>query len=78
MYALINTPNDNNDSFWVRANDGPWIKWNGLLRQGGFDWRNLYDSDSNATPTRFDLLDGANTLDIAIRETGAALDKILP
>ena len=76
MYALINTPNDNNDSFWVRANGGPWIKWNGLLRQGGFDWRNLYDSDSNAAPVGFDLLDGANTLDVAIRETGASLDKI--
>ena len=76
MYALINAPNTNTDSFWVRTNGGAWIKWNGLLRQGGFDWRQLYDSDANANLVSFELAEGANTLDIAIRENGAAIDKI--
>ena len=76
MYALINTPAAENDSFWVRANGGAWVKWNGLLRQGGFEWRQLYDSDANANLVSFELTEGANTLDIAIREDGASIDKI--
>ena len=76
MYGLMDTPSDNSDSFWVRANGGPWIKWNNLLREGGFAWRRLYDSDSNDLAVSFDLLEGSNTLDIAIRENGTALDKI--
>ena len=75
FYALINTPNTNNDSFWVRANRGSWIKWNDLLQQG-FTWRQLHDSDSNSALVSFNLTEGENTLDIAIRENGASIDKI--
>ena len=76
MYALINAPNTNTDSFWVRANGGAWIKWNNLLRPGGFDWRRLHDSDAGDAPVSLELSEGANTLDIAIREDGASIDKI--
>lgn len=75
-YARVRTPTLNDDSFWVRANGGRWIKWNNIPRSTSFNWHRVYDSDDRGTQISFDLVDGTNTVDIAHREDGAGLDKI--
>ena len=77
VFALVNTPNPEDDSFWVRANGGNWIKWNNLSNSEGLKWREVYDSDNEDAIVTFNLSNGANTIDFAHREDGAALDKIL-
>lgn len=70
VYARLDAPSPDDDSFWVRLNDGPWVAWNhGLRDQAGFHWVRF-------PHTLGDLRDGANHLDFAWRENGSRLDGI--
>ncbi|WP_420461394.1 T9SS type A sorting domain-containing protein [Neolewinella sp.] len=69
LFARIDAKNGLDDSFWVRANGGPWYKWFMGINQGvGFDWNRL--------PQVLNLREGANTIDFAYREDGTKLDKL--
>ncbi|WP_289039705.1 malectin domain-containing carbohydrate-binding protein [uncultured Zobellia sp.] len=76
LYALVDTPTGDTDSFWVRANNGPWLKWNYILGGNGFNWRQLHDKERRTVFVTFNLNEGNNTIDFAHREQGAKLDKI--
>ncbi|CAM3349071.1 T9SS type A sorting domain-containing protein [Zobellia roscoffensis] len=76
LYALVDTPTGDNDSFWVRANNGPWLKWNYILGGNGFNWRQLHDKERRSVFVTLDLNEGNNTIVFAHREQGAKLDKI--
>ncbi|MBT9189056.1 PKD domain-containing protein [Zobellia russellii] len=76
LYALVDTPTGDTDSFWVRANNGPWLKWNYILGGNGFNWRQLHDKERRTVFVTFNLDEGNNTIDFAHREQGAKLDKI--
>lgn len=59
------------DSFWIRMNEGDWIKWNGIandLPDDIFLWVD-YGAD-------FNLDTGNSKLEIGYRETDARLDMI--
>ncbi len=60
--------NSSEDSFWVRANDGNWIRWNEISSQRKFSWATL--------PANLELNAGSNTLDVAFREGKTQLDKV--
>ncbi len=60
--------NSSEDSFWVRANDGNWIRWNEISSQRKFSWATL--------PVNLELNAGNNTLDVAFREGKTQLDKL--
>ncbi|NNE76788.1 MAG: T9SS type A sorting domain-containing protein, partial [Pricia sp.] len=76
LFALVDTPNGDNDSFWVRANGGTWLKWNYILGDGSFNWRQLHDRERRTVFVTLDLNEGLNTIDFAHREQGVGLDKI--
>ena len=70
LYARIDAPTSRDDSFWVRVNGGPWVRWwQGLRTSSGFAWRQF-----NAGSV--DLTTGNNVIDFAFREDGTLLDKI--
>ena len=70
LFARIDAPSGNDDSFWVRVNNGAWYKWySGIDQKVGFAWNKL---PGNALP----LKDGTNTVDFAFREDGTRLDKV--
>ncbi|WP_420460118.1 Kelch repeat-containing protein [Neolewinella sp.] len=77
-YLRLNAPTNSNNSFWVRLDEGPWLKFwknadgSNMLTQG-FEWRRLND---NTKPMVFDLSAGQHILTITNRESGTALDKI--
>ncbi len=60
--------NSGEDSFWIRANDGDWIRWNNIDCNHKFSWATW--------PTTLELSAGSNTLDIAFREGNTVLDKL--
>nr|WP_319921899.1 PKD domain-containing protein [Neolewinella xylanilytica] len=62
------TPDRESDSFWVRANEGSWIRWNNIDCTDKFTWDIL--------PDTLELAAGSNTIDIAFREGSALLDKV--
>ncbi|MEL7163481.1 MAG: T9SS type A sorting domain-containing protein, partial [Bacteroidota bacterium] len=70
LYARIYADGSQNDSYWVRVNDGTWIQWFQFLQTGAqYDWKTVVQGP-------FTLLDGVNTIDFAFREDGARLDKL--
>jgi len=69
MWAPVFAPNKDQDSFWVRYDDGAWIKWNNL---DGCE--TLYDSDKPGAPiVRPVLSAGSHRIEWAYREGGARL-----
>lgn len=82
IYARVATSSDSDDSFWVRANDGVWQKWNKInypYTSTGFQWSQVgnWTSGNNSIPVDFELVAGINTIYFSYREPGAKLDKIL-
>ncbi|MBB4079873.1 hypothetical protein GGR28_002500 [Lewinella aquimaris] len=70
LFARVNTPTNLSDSYWVRANGGPWYEWaSGFSYGAAYQWKQL--------PIALSLQEGANTVDFAFRESGALLDKVL-
>ena len=66
VYARANCPTADDDSFWVKVDDGDFVMVNGLGTRG-WDWVKL---------DNFRLKAGNHTLEVAYREDGAKLDKI--
>ncbi len=70
LFARINAPTNEDDSFWIRVNDGSWYRWYRNFQRGvGFAWNQNPDGQVS-------LLTGVNTVDFAYREDGTQLDKI--
>jgi hypothetical protein len=70
MWAQILAPNKDQDSFWVRWDDGSWIKWNNLIT----GCNTLFDSDKSGAPIVRQVLGaGSHRIEWAYREGGARL-----
>ncbi len=76
IFARVQAPSSNDDSFWVRVNDGNWVKWNQIASSDSFIWDQVHDNNNANTPVAFPLTAGFNTIDFAYREDGTLLDKI--
>ena len=66
VFARVDCPSADDDSFWVRIDDGNFTMSNGL-RTVGWDWVQLTNAKLKA---------GEHKLTIAYREDGARIDKI--
>ena len=69
VFARIFAPSSDSDSYWVRVNNGPAIRWTSGIVRGRWAWNEMEDS-----PVQ--LVDGTNTVDFYYREENARLDKI--
>ena len=69
LYAYVLTPDGNSDSFWVRINDGEWIKWSQNLATAVWRWKAVAGAP-------FSLVEGENTIDFAYREPNARIAGI--
>ena len=69
LFARVFAQNQVEDSYWVRVNEGNWVRWNGWEGYGNYTWNKV----ANAP---FSLTAGTNTIDFAYREPGARLDKL--
>lgn len=66
IFARVKCPSSNDDSFWIKLDNGSFFPVNGL-NTNGWQWLAL---------TNTKLKPGEHTLTIAYREDGALLDKI--
>ncbi|MFY9153551.1 MAG: T9SS type A sorting domain-containing protein [Prolixibacteraceae bacterium] len=66
LYARLNCPTADDDSFWVKLDNGSFLALNGLVTSG-WEWMKL---------TNFFLNTGQHKITITYREDGAKLDKI--
>jgi hypothetical protein len=70
-------PTNSDDSFWARVDNGAWINWNEMPTGDAWVWDDLHNfADGNAVVT-YNLGAGTHTLEVAYREDGAQLDRIL-
>ncbi|WP_171037082.1 malectin domain-containing carbohydrate-binding protein [Maribacter algarum] len=76
IYARVSVPSQEDDSFWVRVNNGNWLRWNLIPGNSSFSWHQVHDRENNTVFLTFDLPEGANTIDIGHREDGAGIDKL--
>ncbi len=77
LWARAMGPDRDKDSFWIRANDGDWVRWNGIKHGRNWEWQLVHDSDDDGEIAVFPLRAGNNTLEIAYREDGARIDRIV-
>jgi hypothetical protein len=66
IFARVNGPSPDDDSFWIRVNNGPFTPANGL-GTNGWQWVPLTEAELPA---------GNHTLTVTYREDGAQLDRI--
>jgi endo-1,4-beta-xylanase len=62
------TPSANDDSFWVRMDNGGWTMWNNMGSSSSWGWVKA--------PTTYNISAGNHTFYVGLREDGAQLDKV--
>ncbi len=68
LYARVICPNADDDSYWIKMDNGSFAMWNGIPGSSSWSWTNF--------PTTYNLDAGSHTLTIGYREDGARLDKL--
>jgi hypothetical protein len=66
LYGRVNCPTTDNDSYWLKLDDGAFVKLYGFTSDG-WEWKKL---------TSFNLTAGEHTLTFAFRKEDSKLDKI--
>ncbi|PPK86109.1 putative secreted protein (Por secretion system target) [Neolewinella xylanilytica] len=72
LFARIAARATTDDSFWFRVNGGEWTEWsdNLVTENGAFEWR-------RGPGASLQLAAGEVTVDLAYRESGMMIDKLL-
>ncbi|MCF8358404.1 MAG: glycosyl hydrolase 115 family protein [Prolixibacteraceae bacterium] len=68
LWARVFAPSPNDDSFWIKMDNGNWTMWNNI--RGGNNWSWDYINQDYYLDT------GYHTLTICMREDGTGLDKL--
>ncbi|MBP7506397.1 MAG: T9SS type A sorting domain-containing protein [Prolixibacteraceae bacterium] len=74
IWGRVLVPTANDDSYWVKVDDGTWINWNGIKGGTKWQWDDVHDQ-SNESPMVYQLDTGYHTLNVCYREDGASVDK---
>lgn len=77
VWGRVIAPTTSDDSFWVRMDGGTWIKWNEIALGSTWHWDEVHDADNGNQVAGFALAAGSHTLEIAYREDGTRLDRLL-
>jgi hypothetical protein len=70
VFAELEAPNTGSDSYWVRMDQGAWVKWNGISGNTCIPVRN---SDASNAQVVYTLTAGSHFLEFAYREPGVKL-----
>ena len=76
IWGRVLTPGELDDSFWIRLDEGDWIKWNDIPHSDDFMWDDIHDTDQGNETVLFNLTAGVHKLDVSFREDGAGIDKL--
>jgi hypothetical protein len=77
IWGRVSIETGETDSFWVRVDGGTWYQWNNLPLGVDWHWDDVHDSAAMDALVEFDLTAGQHTINVAWREEGAKLDKLL-
>lgn len=68
VWIRAKTPTANDDSFWIRMDNGSFVAWNNIPNSSSWAWAQY--------PVTFNLGAGNHTLTFGYREDGTQLDKV--
>ena len=77
IWGRVIAPNANDDSYWVKMDDGEWTLWNSIPVGNDWHWDDIHNSNAGGDAIVYQLDAGKHTLSLCFREDGAKLDKIL-
>jgi hypothetical protein len=77
VWGRTRSPAGVRDSFRVRVDHGEWIRWNGIPASGEWKWSVVENADEDSQLVQFQLRRGQHTIEIAGRQNGAVLDRLL-
>jgi polygalacturonase len=77
LWGRVIAPTDEDDSFWVRVDNGAWTDWNDIPTGSSWHWANVTDDANSNAVVLPALAAGAHTITFAYREDGARLDRVL-
>jgi hypothetical protein len=77
VWARVQAPTVDDDSFWFNMNGGAWVRWNQIAPGSSWHREHVHDNDTPTTPSTFTLTAGQNTYCIAYREDGARVDVFI-
>ena len=77
LWGSVIAPTNEDDSFWVRVDDGAWVDWNDITAGGAWHWAPVTNDANGDAAVLTTLAAGAHTLTVAYREDGARLDRVL-
>ncbi|HKP94180.1 MAG TPA: hypothetical protein VJ385_00345 [Fibrobacteria bacterium] len=72
VYGEVGAPNTGSDSYWVRMDQGPWVKWNNIP---DFTCSPVRNSDAGNAIMTYHLNTGSHFLEFAYREVGTSLGR---
>jgi len=68
---------DDEDAFWVKMDEGEWVKWKDIQVGCDWHWDEIHDNDNNNRVMIYDLEKGIHTLKITYGMDQTRLDKIV-
>ncbi len=77
LWARAVTPTLDEDSFWFKLDDRPWILWNDIAHTDTWQWFDVRDFASRFQTLVLDLDAGPHRLVVSYRELNAKLDRLL-
>jgi hypothetical protein len=77
LWARTIARNTDEDSFWLSVNGGPRTRWNEIPRGHEWRWSAVHDADRANQLAQFHLRAGENTIELAGRESGVRLDRLV-
>jgi hypothetical protein len=77
IWGRVRVASGETDSWYVRVDGGTWYQWNNIPIGTEWHWDDVHDTGAMDAVVEFDLTAGQHTLNVARREEGSELDKIL-
>ncbi|MBN2806827.1 MAG: T9SS type A sorting domain-containing protein [Prolixibacteraceae bacterium] len=74
VWGRVKAPSYDDDSFWIKVNNGEWTNWNGLAVKTNWEWMAVFNGSAE-NHVIYPLDTGWHTLSLCFREDGAAIDK---
>jgi hypothetical protein len=77
VWASVLAPDKQRDSLWVRMDGTYWIRWNGIAPRACRGYAPVHDSNHGNQPVVFPLAAGSHLLELAYREAGTEVARLI-
>lgn len=78
LWGRVITPSLDDDSFWIRVDDGDWVQWNDISHQDQtWHWDDVRPFEMRADRWLVNLAEGHHVLRVAYRELGPKIDRVV-